>query len=77
MPFFLEYATDEGAGRFVVEAVDFSDALVKSKASVRGLGCINAALRLTPDPNPAFGEGSILALYRRGQGWKIQGARQA
>ena len=75
MRYFLEYATDQGAGRFAVEGTNISDVLTKARAALQGLDCTRAALRQTPHPHPIFGEGQALAIYTRTEGWKIQGPR--
>ena len=72
MAFFLEYATDHGAGRCVVEGTNLSDAMEKARRALQGLDCISAVLRHTPDPHSPFGEGSILAAYTMAEGWNIQ-----
>jgi hypothetical protein len=75
MVYFLEYVTDEGAGKFIVGGIDTGEAVAKAKGALRGLDCNSAALRHTPDPEAAFGDGSVVAVYTRDQGWWIQEAR--
>lgn len=72
MPYFLEYSTDQGVGRFAVEGTNLSDAVAKARTAIQGLDCTSAALRHTPHPHPAFGEGLALAVYTRAEGWKTQ-----
>lgn len=72
MPYFLEYATDQGVGRFAVEVTNLSDAVAKARAVLQGLDCTSAALRHTPQTHPAFGEGLALAVYTRADGWKTE-----
>jgi len=76
MPFFLEYATLNGAGRFAVEGTSISDAIARASGALHGLDCTGAAFRHTTDSDPAFGEGSLLAAYTPETGWKIQETRQ-
>ncbi|OAD97707.1 hypothetical protein A6A22_20080 [Arthrobacter sp. OY3WO11] len=74
MAFLLEYATDHGAGRFVIEGASFSDAMAKARRALHGFDCIRAILRHTPGPRSPFGEGAILAEYTAAEGWIIQEA---
>lgn len=69
MPYFLEYVTSVGAGRFTLEGVDDINALVKAKEALQGLGCTRAALLYAPAPISVFGAGRILAAYTRADGW--------
>jgi hypothetical protein len=74
MAFFLEYTTDHGAGRCVVQGTNLSDAMAKAKSALQGVDCIRATLRHTTAPHSPFGEGSILAAYTVGEGWNISTA---
>ncbi|MBX7443350.1 MULTISPECIES: hypothetical protein [unclassified Arthrobacter] len=77
MPFFLEYVTGQGAGRFTVESTTLSDAVARSGSALEGLDCVRAALRYTVGAGARFGEGPVLAVYSPAEGWKISLTREA
>lgn len=76
MPFFLEYVTGRGAGRFTVEGMSLSEAVAKSGTPLEGLSCLRASLRYTLGTVARFGEGALLAIYSPAEGWTINLSRE-
>jgi hypothetical protein len=70
MPFFLEYSSEESAGRFRVEEASAGRALAKAVSAADSLRCVVATLFHNNDPNPAFGAGTVIAEYSRQEGWR-------
>lgn len=71
MPYFLEYATGNGTGRFVVGGTDSSGVLAKANEAVQGLDCIRARILWCPEPVSVFGAGSLRATYTPKVGWTV------
>lgn len=75
MPYFVEYTSGAGAGRFVVEGPDFSSVLEKAKKALRGLDCLRAVLRFSSGPQSTFGHGPIRAVFTQQEGWRVEERR--
>ncbi|MDQ0661662.1 hypothetical protein QFZ35_000160 [Arthrobacter ulcerisalmonis] len=71
MPYLMEYVTNGSIGRSIIYSASFGDALIKAKNAQRGLQCNSAVLCHTPESDPIFGKGSILASYTPADGWRI------
>lgn len=72
MPFYVEYVTDHGIGRYRVEAMNFGEAVEGASRTLQDLECTRAVLRRTPHCKQAFGEGSVVARYTPTAGWRIR-----
>lgn len=70
MAYFLEYTTDQAAGRSRIQCVSVAEALTRANDALRGLRCTSAVLRHAPESSPAFGEGFVLAAYTPVEGWR-------
>lgn len=75
MPVFLEYVTNVSAGWVRLDASSFSDVMHKASIALQGLECVKADLRQSSSKRPVFGGGTLLAIYTRGEGWRIETAR--
>jgi len=69
MTYVLEYVSRIGAGRFIVEGLDFSSVLAKANAALQGLDCTRATLMYSPATISVFDKGSVLASYTQANGW--------
>jgi hypothetical protein len=69
MPFFVEYSSDETAGRLRLAETTAAAALSRAQAAALGLRCRTAVLLHTAEPNPKFGTGTVIAQYTRTEGW--------